>query len=87
MRKKTIREEITEDDVADAAYDVRPNFTGKYSERSTLLDRQLLKMRRIIRKYISRPIYSKDTEQHIKELVNDLNRLQSAMWKHNKKWK
>ena len=63
---------------------LRGKMGAIFYNRETFLDKQLQRAINIMRKNVTRPQYSAQTQERIKELINELNRLDSAIKRDSK---
>jgi hypothetical protein len=74
-----MRGELTEDDTARNNMWLRSVEEGALYDVPTFLDNQLVRARNIVLRHVTRPQFSKETRENIALLINELNRLDSAI--------
>jgi len=78
LNKMTAEEEITQGDVWRNT-DWMAHKTIKFYKKPTFLDVIIKRAHSIVTKHVTRPQYSSETVENIKVLVNELNRLKTAV--------
>ena len=75
-------EYISRDDELENIYILRKHVKGRMHNHETFIDKQLKRATTIVRRQVTRPQYSSETQEVIRELINELNRLDSAIKRH-----